>query len=91
MRRLIHIFMSPACRVARLALGEKRVPHTLVPADDPNALAAKIVEVTSQRGRMSAMSERNLTVAQGFSEERLAPPFRQLMNKLLMATVAHRP
>jgi glutathione S-transferase len=35
MRRLIHILMSPACRLARLALGEKRISCELVPADDP--------------------------------------------------------
>jgi glutathione S-transferase len=37
MRRLIHILMSPACRLARLALGEKRISCELAPADDPLA------------------------------------------------------
>ena len=44
MRRLIHIFMSPACRVARLALAEKRVPHNLVAADDPLSHLPVLVE-----------------------------------------------
>jgi glutathione S-transferase len=35
MRRLAHILMSPPCRLARLALGEKRLACDLVPADDP--------------------------------------------------------
>jgi glutathione S-transferase len=37
MRRLIHVFMSPACRVARLALGEKGIPYSLSAADDAQA------------------------------------------------------
>ncbi len=37
MRRLVHITLSPACRVARLALGEKRLACDLVAADDPLA------------------------------------------------------
>jgi glutathione S-transferase len=35
MRRLVHIMLSPSCRVARLALGEKRLACDLVAADDP--------------------------------------------------------
>jgi len=44
MRRLIHVFMSPACRVARLALGEKRVAHNLAAADDALAHLPVLVE-----------------------------------------------
>ncbi|MEY4879354.1 MAG: hypothetical protein RJB62_823 [Pseudomonadota bacterium] len=35
MRRLTHILMSPACRLARLALGEKKLAHDLETAADP--------------------------------------------------------
>jgi glutathione S-transferase len=35
MRRLVHIMLSPPCRVARLALGEKRLACDLVAAEDP--------------------------------------------------------
>jgi glutathione S-transferase len=35
MRRLVHLVMSPACRMARLMLGEKRLPFEVVPADEP--------------------------------------------------------
>ena len=37
MRRLFHLLMSPRCRLARLALTEKRVPIELVAPDDPLA------------------------------------------------------
>jgi glutathione S-transferase len=37
MRRLAHILLSPACRLVRLALGEKRIAYELVAADDPRA------------------------------------------------------
>jgi glutathione S-transferase len=35
MRRLLHLVMSPSCRLARLMLGEKRITHDLVAPDDP--------------------------------------------------------
>ena len=35
MRRLMHILMSPSCRLARLALGEKRLAFNLEVAPDP--------------------------------------------------------
>lgn len=35
MIRLVHILMSPPCRMVRLMLGEKKVPYTLAPAEDP--------------------------------------------------------
>lgn len=34
MRRLIHLMLSPSCRLARLIVGEKRVPCDLVVAED---------------------------------------------------------
>jgi glutathione S-transferase len=34
MRRLLHLVMSPSCRLVRLALGEKRVACELAAADD---------------------------------------------------------
>lgn len=44
MRQLIHLSMSPASRVARLALGEKRVPYTLSAAGDALAHLPVLVE-----------------------------------------------
>ena len=44
MRQLIHLVMSPACRVARLALGEKQISHTLGFAEDPLAHLPVLVE-----------------------------------------------
>jgi len=35
MNRLVHILMSPPCRMARLMLGEKRLPFAAQIADDP--------------------------------------------------------
>jgi glutathione S-transferase len=35
MRRLMQLLMSPPCRLARLMLGEKRLPCDLVAPDDP--------------------------------------------------------
>jgi glycosyltransferase involved in cell wall biosynthesis len=43
----------------------------LVPANDPKALAQKIMEVTSNPDRMKAMSERNLARAKQFDPETL--------------------
>jgi glutathione S-transferase len=37
MRRLFHLLMSPACRLVRLALGEKRIAFDLAAPDDPLA------------------------------------------------------
>lgn len=44
MRRLIHIFMSPQCRVARLMLNEKGAPYSLAAAEDPAAHLPVLVE-----------------------------------------------
>lgn len=44
MRRLIHVFMSPQCRVARLLLNEKGVTHSVAVADDPVAHLPVFVE-----------------------------------------------
>lgn len=35
MRRLVHVVMSPPCRMARLMLGEKRLAFAVETADDP--------------------------------------------------------
>ena len=44
MPRLIHIYMSPACRVVRLALAEKSVPFTPALSTDPVAHLPVLVE-----------------------------------------------
>jgi glutathione S-transferase len=44
MRKLVHVVLSPACRLVRLALGEKRVPFDLVVADDATAHLPMLVE-----------------------------------------------
>lgn len=35
MRRLLHIVLSPSCRLVRLTMGEKKIPCQLVTAEDP--------------------------------------------------------
>lgn len=51
MRRLVHITLSPACRTARLVLGEKRLACDLVQAEDPLAHLPMFVDLD---GRMIA-------------------------------------
>jgi glycosyltransferase involved in cell wall biosynthesis len=50
---------------------ELLAPDDLVPANDPKALARKIMEVTANPERMKAMSERNLARAKQFDPETL--------------------
>jgi len=51
MRRLIHILMSPSSRLVRLALGEKRLSHSLEIAPDPYShLPVLIDDETSAAG-----------------------------------------
>jgi glutathione S-transferase len=51
MRRLVHITLSPACRMARLVLGEKRLACDLVQAEDPLSHLPVFVDLD---GRMIA-------------------------------------
>jgi glycosyltransferase involved in cell wall biosynthesis len=44
-------------------------PDELVPPDDANALASKIVEVLRDPARMARLSERNLQIAAGFTSK----------------------
>jgi glycosyltransferase involved in cell wall biosynthesis len=48
---------------------ELLAPDDLVPPNDPEALAQKIIEVTSDPVRMKTMSERNLARAKQFDPE----------------------
>jgi glycosyltransferase involved in cell wall biosynthesis len=48
---------------------ELLAPEDMVPTNDPEALAQKIMEVTSDLSRMKAMSERNLARAKQFDPE----------------------
>jgi glycosyltransferase involved in cell wall biosynthesis len=48
---------------------ELLAPEDLVPPNDPEALAQKIMEVTANPARMKAMSERNLARAKQFDPE----------------------
>jgi len=50
---------------------ELLAPDDLVPPNDPEAFAQKIMEVTSDPARMKAMSERNLARAKQFDPEAL--------------------
>ena len=50
---------------------ELLAPEDLVPRNDPEALARKIMEVTADPERMKAMSERNLARARQFDPETL--------------------
>jgi glutathione S-transferase len=45
MRRLVHLLMSPACRLVRLALMEKRVPIELAAADNPLAHLPVLMDI----------------------------------------------
>jgi glutathione S-transferase len=45
MRRLVHLLMSPACRLVRLALTEKRIPVTLQASSDPLAHLPVLMEL----------------------------------------------
>ena len=45
MRRLIHLILSPSCRLARLAVGEKRVACDPVIAEDARQKIAALPEV----------------------------------------------
>jgi glycosyltransferase involved in cell wall biosynthesis len=47
-------------------------PEDMVPANDPQALATKIIEVVSNPGRMERMSARNLAKASEYQESVLA-------------------
>lgn len=58
----------------------------LVSADDPRALATKIIEVAGSSERLSAMSKRNLDTALEFSAERLRPASTRLLSGLEAAT-----
>ncbi|MSP95161.1 MAG: glutathione S-transferase family protein [Alphaproteobacteria bacterium] len=49
MRRLSHLLMSPACRLVRLALGEKRVACDLKAPDDPLAHVPDFTEISGER------------------------------------------
>jgi len=50
-------------------IAELLAPEDLVPPNDPEALAQKIMEVTANPERMKAMSERNLARAKQFDPE----------------------
>src|SRR4051812_23847153 len=45
MRRLIHLTLSPSCRLARLMVGEKRVACDPVISDDPAQAMPVLVDV----------------------------------------------
>ena len=45
MRRLVHLLMSPASRLVRLALAEKRVPCQLASPEDPQAHLPVLVDL----------------------------------------------
>jgi glutathione S-transferase len=49
MRRLIHLALSPASRVARLILGEKRLTFDPVAAEDPQAHLPVFVDLDGSR------------------------------------------
>lgn len=48
MRRLVHLLMSPPCRLVRLALTEKRIPVQLVAPSDPLAHLPVLIELDSR-------------------------------------------
>ena len=45
MRRLIHLMLSPSCRLARLMVAEKRVACDPVLSDDPKASMPVLVDL----------------------------------------------
>ena len=45
MRRLIHLMLSPSCRLARLMVGEKRVACDPVMAEDPKQAMPVFVDL----------------------------------------------
>ena len=49
MRRLIHLTLSPSCRLARLMVGEKRVACDPVISDDPTQAMPVLVDVDGTR------------------------------------------
>jgi glutathione S-transferase len=49
MRRLIHLMLSPSCRLARLMVGEKRVACDPVPAEDSRQTMPVFVELDETR------------------------------------------
>jgi glutathione S-transferase len=49
MRRLIHLTLSPSCRLARLMVGEKRVACDPVISDDPAQAMPVLVDVDGTR------------------------------------------
>lgn len=49
MRRLTHLLMSPACRLVRLALAEKRLTCDLKVSDDPLAHVPAFTDITGER------------------------------------------
>ena len=49
MRRLVHLLMSPPCRLVRLALAEKRLACDLKITDDPLAHVPDFTDITGER------------------------------------------
>jgi glutathione S-transferase len=49
MRRLIHLMLSPACRLARLAVAEKRVACDPVQAEDPRQVLPVFIDMDGAR------------------------------------------
>src|SRR5579883_1833036 len=49
MRRLIHLMLSPSCRLARLMVGEKRVACDPVMSDDPKQTMPVLVDMDGTR------------------------------------------